>query len=309
MPRSAKPLAPSQSTPESHRSRLRDWLASQKVQRFIIVVILINAAILGLDTSPTIKAAIGPWLVRADQLCLAIFIIELLLKIYAQGRGFLRRPWNIFDSIIVGIALIPGSGSLAVLRALRVLRVFRLVSAMPKLRFVVEALMRAIPGMLSIGALLAVVFYVSAVMAATLFGPTFPQWFGNLGDSLYTLFQIMTLESWSMGIVRPVMAEHWWAPAFFVPFILLSSFTVLNLFIAVIVDSMQTIHEAEEEQAEADKAEQANAQEAGSDREDHKTSGPGPELTAQELSAQVAALRADIADLKTLLADAQGGSR
>ena len=116
---------------------------------------------------------------------------------------------------------------------------------LPRLRFIVEALLHAVPGISSIAGLMLLLFYVFAVMATGLFGEAFPQWFGSIGASMYTLFQIMTLESWSMGIVRPVMEQYPYAWLFFVPFILIATFTMLNLFIGIIVDTMQTMHEAE----------------------------------------------------------------
>ena len=115
---------------------------------------------------------------------------------------------------------------------------------MPALRRVVGGLIAALPGMSSIVVLMAMLFYVAAVMATNLFGDAFPDWFGHLGASLYTLFQVMTLESWSMGIVRPVMEAYPYAWMFFVPFILLSTYAVLNLFIGVIVSAMQEETEA-----------------------------------------------------------------
>ena len=162
---------------------------------------------------------------------------------YAFRLGFFKSAWNVFDFIVVGIALVPSSGPLAVLRALRVLRVLRLISMLPQLRLVVEALLKAIPGISSVFALMIILFYVFAVMATTMFGNHFPDWFGDIGKSMYTLFQIMTLESWSMGIVRPVMQTYPYAWVFFVPFILIATFTMLNLFIGIIVNTMQTIHE------------------------------------------------------------------
>jgi voltage-gated sodium channel len=128
-----------------------------------------------------------------------------------------------------------------VLRALRIIRVLRVVSLIPQMRAVVGALLKALPGMGSILAVLMLVFYIAAVMATKLFGETFPDWFGSIAASLFSLFQIMTLESWSMGIVRPVMEQHPGAWAFFVPFIIVTTFTVLNLFIALIVNSMQSL--------------------------------------------------------------------
>ncbi|TYL55424.1 ion transporter [Nocardioides sp. BGMRC 2183] len=225
------------------RQRAGTWVESAPVQRVIITVIVVNAVTLGLETSATVMDRVGGLIHTLDAACLIVFVAEIGLKLFAHGWRFFRDPWNVFDFVIIGIALVPASGPFSVLRALRVLRVLRLVSVLPRLRFIVEALLAAIPGIGAIGTLLALIFYVAAVMATSLFGDTFPEWFGSIGDSLYTLFQVMTLESWSMGIVRPVMEVHPWAWTFFVTFILLSSFTILNLFIAVIVDTMQTLHD------------------------------------------------------------------
>ena len=225
------------------------WIESAGMQRAIIVLILLNAAILGLETSPSVMALAGAELKLADRLILSLFVVEILIKLFGQRLAFFRNPWNAFDFAVVAIALVPASGPLAVLRVLRLLR---LISMMPKLRFVVEALLKAVPGIVSIFGLLAIMFYVFAVIATGLFGGDFPDWFGSLGASMYTLFQVMTLESWSMGIARPVMELHPYAWVFFVPFILIATFTVLNLFIAVIVNTMQTMqqeHEAHEIEA------------------------------------------------------------
>lgn len=227
------------------RERVSDWIESARIQRLIIAVIIANAFTLGLETSARAMDAAGGLIVALDRLFLAVFVVELALKIYARGRRFFADPWNVFDFVIVAVALVPGSGPLSVLRTLRVLRVLRLVSAVPRLRFIVEALLAAIPGIGAIAALLALILYVFSVMATSLFAATFPEWFGTIGRSLYSLFQIMTLESWSMGIVRPVMEVHPWAWAFFVTFILLSTFTMVNLFVAVIVDTMQAMHQRE----------------------------------------------------------------
>ena len=222
------------------RQKLIEHVEAQSTQRFIIFLILLNALILGLETSERAQQIGGPVLYWADSIILGIFALEVLVKLFAHGLRFWRNPWNVFDFLVVGIALIPGSGPFSVLRVLRLLR---LVSMVPKLRFIVEALLRAIPGIGSIIGLLALVFYVFAIIATGLFRESHPEWFGSLGASMYTLFQVMTLESWSMGISRPVMEVHPWAWAFFVPFILVATFTVLNLFIAIIVDAMQRMHE------------------------------------------------------------------
>jgi voltage-gated sodium channel len=227
------------------QSRLALFVNHRWVQQAIIGLIVINAITLGLETSQRAMDLAGDLLVVMDRAILAVFVVEMLMKLAAYGRNFWRDPWNLFDAAVISVALAPATGNLSVLRALRVLRVMRLVSVVPSMRRVVGALMSALPGMGSIIALLALLFYVFSVMATKLFGGTFPEWFGTIGASAYSLFQIMTLESWSMGIVRPVMEVHSLAWAFFVPFILITSFAVLNLFIGIIVDAMQTQHNEE----------------------------------------------------------------
>ena len=220
--------------------RIRSFVEHSATQRWITILIVLNALVLALETSPAAMAAAGGFLKLADRVILAIFVVEILLKVVGQRRDFVRDAWNHFDTIVVAIALIPATEFLSVMRALRILRVFRLISAVPSMRRVVGALLHAVPGMGSVVMLLLVIYFVFSVMATNLFADRFPEWFGNIGSSAYTLFQIMTLESWSMGIVRPVMEVYPQAWLFFVPFILITSFAVLNLFIGIIVDAMQT---------------------------------------------------------------------
>ncbi|MDE0993146.1 MAG: ion transporter [Rhodospirillales bacterium] len=226
----------------SMRDRIGIFIESDKVQISITALIVINAIVLGLETSPSVVLSYGSLLSLLDTVILAVFIIEIAIKMAYRGLGFFKNGWNVFDFLVVSIALIPASGPFAVVRALRILRVLRLLSMVPQMRTVVQAFIMAIPGMLSIVALILLIFYVSAVLATNLFGQDFPVWFGHIGRSMYSLFQIMTLESWSMGIVRPIMELYPYAWVFFVPFILLTSFAVINLFIGVIVDSMQSQH-------------------------------------------------------------------
>lgn len=233
------------------RTRIATWIESRKIQYFITGVIILNAITLGMETSDAIMAEIGDFLHILDKLALSIFVIEILLKLYGRGLGFFKDGWNIFDFIVVAIALIPASGPLAVLRSFRILRVLRLMSMVPQMRSVIQALISAIPGMFSIIGLITLIFYVSAVLTTNFYSETFSEWFGDIGASMYTLFQVMTLESWSMGIVRPVMEQHPLAWIFFVPFILVTSFAVINLFIGVIVDAMQSQHKGEAEEVEA----------------------------------------------------------
>jgi voltage-gated sodium channel len=235
--------------PESGiRARVRRLVENPVFQKAIMALIVVNAFTLGMETSPTVMAVIGPQILVLDKIVIVIFCVEIVLRLYAHGPRFFRDPWSVFDFIVVAITLTPSNDSLSVLRSLRVLRVLRLVSAVPRLRRIVAALLHAVPGVGAIGALLMLVFYVFAVITTKLFGAAFPDWFGTIGGSMFTLFQIMTLESWSMGIVRPVMETFSWAWVVFVSFIFLSSFTVLNLFIAIIIDSMQTLHEKEQQE-------------------------------------------------------------
>jgi voltage-gated sodium channel len=234
------------------RIRLARWIESGRVQSFIISVIILNALILGLETSTTVMSSFSGILTALDKLCLTIFVAELAVKIFCYRVTFWRSGWNIFDFLVVAIALVPGAGVWSVLRSLRVLRVLRLLTAIPSLRKVVAAFVHSIPGLASVMALMAIFFYTMGILATGLFGESHPQWFGSLGASLYTLFQVMTLESWSMGIVRPVMENHPWAFAFFVPFIIIATFTILNLFIGVIVSTMQELSLTPEITASAD---------------------------------------------------------
>ena len=227
------------------RTRLGAFLDGQRFSNFILGVIVLNAITLGLETSETAVSAVGPLINLVDNLCLAIFVLELVAKLYAFRFKFFRSGWNIFDFVIVGIALAPGTEGLSVLRALRIMRVLRVISVAPSLRRVVEGFVTALPGMGSVFVLMAMIFYIGAVMATKLFGASFPDWFGTLGRSGYSLFQIMTLESWSMGIVRPVMQEYPYAWAFFVPFIMVTTFAVVNLLVGLIVNSMQDAHSEE----------------------------------------------------------------
>jgi voltage-gated sodium channel len=226
------------------RQTVAAWLANPRVEAFIIGLILLNAVILGLETDPDVMAAIGPQLLALDKALLAIFVVEIAARLWVQGQRFWRDGWNIFDFTVVAIALIPASGPLAVLRALRVLRVLRLITMLPSLKRVVGAMVSAIPGMGSIVILLVLVFYVAAVMATKLFGADHPEQFGAIPTTLLTLFQLMTLDGWSGEIVKPVLEKHPYAWLFFIPFILISAFVVLNLFIGVVVSAMQAEAEA-----------------------------------------------------------------
>lgn len=238
------------------RERISKLVEHPKFTIFIATLIFINAITLGLETDTEIMRRYGFWLLWIDKIILVLFTAELLLKFYAYRFSFFRSGWNIFDFLIVSIAWLPTTGALSVLRALRILRVLRLLSVVPQMRRVISALGHSIPGMVSVMAVLCIIFYVSAVLTTKLFGshpdPNLQEWFGTVGASAYTLFQIMTLESWSMGIVRPVMEHYPYSWIFFVPFIITTSFAVLNLFIGIIVDAMQMV---QKETRQIDKSE------------------------------------------------------
>ncbi|MEU6643110.1 ion transporter [Saccharomonospora sp. NPDC046836] len=260
------------------RERLQRLVENQRFQNFIIAMIIFNAGTLALETSRGMVDSYGTLLHTLDYIALAIFVFELLAKVYVYRGDFFRDPWNIFDSVVVGIALVPATGPFAVLRALRILRVLRLVSLVPSMRKVVAGLLAAIPGMASIAALLGLIIFVASVMATKLFGGIAPEDFGDLGTSLFTLFQVMTGESWP-DIAQGIMEQAPLAWIFFIVYILVSSFAVLNLFIAVVVSAMEDqlrdeIREEEQRQA----AEQAAAN--------------------AEILTELRALRAEVAQLR-----------
>ncbi|MFJ3402856.1 ion transporter [Promicromonospora sp. NPDC090134] len=228
--------------PRTGRERLRAFLDQRWVTNLVLGVILANALVLGAEMMVGGQALVV--LRTIDHVMLGFFVLELLLRLVAYGWRFFRDPWNVFDLLVVGVAVLPVTESLSALRALRVLRVLRVISAVPALRRVVDGLLRAVPGMGAVGALLVLVMYVSAVIATGLFGKTTPEYFGSLWTSLFTLFQAMTGEAWP-DIARAVMETHPAAWIFFVLYILVVSFAVLNLFIAVIVNGMEEISEEE----------------------------------------------------------------
>jgi voltage-gated sodium channel len=266
-----------------HTGALRRLVESPRFRRLITGLIIVNAIMLGLETSDAVMARVGNTLIAADRVIVAVFVLEILAKIVVYRRDFLRDPWNLFDFTVIGLSILPATNAFSVFRAFRVLRVLRLVSAVPSMRQVVLGLLNAIPGMATTAGLLLLVFYVFAVIATELFGRTFTDWFGTLGASMYSLFQIMTLESWSMGIVRPVMEVYPWAWAFFVPFIIVTSFAVLNLFVAIIVNAMSA-------EAVAETTASAHAD-------------------TERVLEEIAALRVQIADLSAALANGSEGAR
>jgi voltage-gated sodium channel len=235
------------------QQKVEDFVDNVVVQYAIVVLIVLNAALLGLETNAEIMQAYGTELVFIDHTILGIFILELVLLIIARGTDFFKDPWSVFDFIVIAIALVPATESLSVLRALRVLRVLRLINKFDSMRKVVGGLLSCLPSLASVVSLILIIFYVSAVIATNLFGQEFPELFGGMGNTAFTLFQVMTLESWSDGIARPVMEKFPHAWIFFIFFILIATFVIVNLFIAVIVDSLTSGSSGEDNQATREK--------------------------------------------------------
>jgi len=281
-------------TENSTFTHLRDflkWLMHHRTtQRIVILLILLNAVTLGMETSPRLVAAYGDFLHQADQTILGFFIIEMIFRITAHGpKKFFSDPWSLFDFFVVAIALIPNSGELSILRTLRILRVLRLISTVPAMRRVVSALIASVSGMLSVGAILLILYYIFAVVATHLFSGYSDEYFGSIGQSMFTLFQVMTLESWT-SIARPLMQTHPYAWIFFVVYILTSTFTMLNLFVGVMVNTMGNVTSGDDESAEGVK--------------------PPPVIlnelhildSEKKIMSEIAELRKQLADLQTLLA-------
>ncbi len=247
-------------TTDHWRTNLGRWIEQGWPHRFIIGLIIANAVSLGLETSDAVMAEAGGLLRAFNVFVLVAFSTEIGIKLVAFGPRFFRSGWNVMDFLVVAISLVPAAGPLSILRSLRILRVLRLLSTVRRLRQLTESLLSAIPSIGWISFMLGLVFYVFAVIGTEIFGERFPDWFGNVGASMYTLFQIMTLESWSMGIARPVMEAFPFAWLYFVPFILISAFTILNLFIGIIVNSMQALHWEEEENRRQETEAKAHAE-------------------------------------------------
>lgn len=218
--------------------RLRNFVESRWFQGTVLCVICLNSVLFGLQTSSGMVARFGACLENVDRICLSVFVVELLLKIIVYNRRFCNDPWNIFDFFVVAVSFAPDMGMFSSVRLFRVLRVFKLISGVRHMRIILAAIVKSIPGILWASLLLVLIYYVYGILATNLFGKAFPQWFGTLGESLYSLFQIMTLESWSMGIARPVIAVFPWAWIFFVSYILCSSFVVMNIVVGIVLNSI-----------------------------------------------------------------------
>ena len=210
------------------------------VQAAIIIIIILNSLTLGLDTIKDLSYETKQFLAYFDTFVLYIYVLELVLKHIALGFKFWKNGWNIFDFIIVAMSFIPAGSSLSVLRGLRILRILRLFTSIKPLRIIVLGLMKSIPSIAWLLLMLLINFYLFAVIGTNFFGEKFPVFFGSIGKSSFTLFQVMTLESWSMSVARPIIAEFEYAFIYFVVFILINTFEMLNLFVGIIVSAMSS---------------------------------------------------------------------
>lgn len=214
----------------------------------ILAVIVLNAVVLGLETSPAVASAFGGGFLWFSYVAQAIFTIEILIRITAHSprpHRFFGDGWNNFDFLVVAIAFIPATGGLSNLaRLARLLRVTRLVSVMPDLRLIFETMVRSIPSIAHIVMLLAVFGYVYAIAGHQFFSATDPEHWGTLGTSLISLFQVLTLEDWH-EIYHEVREVHPWSWAYFISFIVIAVMVVANLAVAVIINSLEAAKEAE----------------------------------------------------------------
>ncbi|HEY5622806.1 MAG TPA: ion transporter [Gammaproteobacteria bacterium] len=224
---------------------LYQFVESDRFKRAIVALIFVSSVLLGVETVRSLPASVLDAIFTINRAILAVFVVEVVLRIAAHRLAFFRDPWSIFDFAIVVAALLSPSGPLQVLRALRILRALRLVSTISSLRRVVDGLLSAVPGIGAVMVLLLLVMYIAAVMSTLLFRDVAPENFGHLGISLFSLFQIMTLEGWS-DIATRIMAEQSWAWIFFIFYILVATVLVLNLVIGVVVSAIQSRIEADE---------------------------------------------------------------
>lgn len=219
-------------------------------QSTIIILILFNAVLVGLETYPSIYETNRHFFHFIDQTLLWLFTIEIAMRFAAEGRSFFRKGWNWFDVVIVLTGhVFVGGHFVTVLRILRVLRVLRAVTVVPSLRRLVDALIMTIPSLANILILMGIFFYIFAVIGTMLFSEISPEYFGNLQLTLLTLFQVVTLESWASGVMRPLMEFNEWVWIYFVSFVLVGTFIIFNLFIGVIVNNVEKANKEETENA------------------------------------------------------------
>jgi voltage-gated sodium channel len=283
--------------------RCRRIADSNRFQAFIFGVIVFNAIILGLETYDGLKSDAGDVLTVLNDTCLGIFVVEVLIRIAAYGRrpqDFFKEGWNVFDFVVIGAAFVPGlRGNATLLRLVRLLRVVRLVSILPELRVLIRGMLGALPPIGSMGVLALLFIYVYGMLGWILFGDELPERWGDIGNSMLTLFTVLTLEGWN-DVLYEAQEVHPWSWVFFISFVLIASLLLINILIAIIINAMESARE-EEDREELDRLNR-EAQEAGGEYDPH-----------METARRIAALKQAIEDLEAQLgietADARRSTR
>jgi voltage-gated sodium channel len=215
-----------------------------RFQYFILGVIVVGAVVIGVETSPTLTARYGAALAALEILIQVIFVVEIAVRILAhwpRPASFFADAWNVFDFSVVAVSLLPQAGAFAIVaRLARLLRVTRLVSAFPELRLIIGTMIRSIPSMGHVILLLSILLYVYSVIGFHVFRATDPAHWGSLGRALLTLFQMLTLEGW-VDIQAAVLETHPWAWVYFSSFVFVAVFVVVNLFIAVVLNNLESV--------------------------------------------------------------------
>lgn len=231
---------------ENVQRRCADIAEASWFGHTVTVVILLNALVVGLDTSRYLHDNFQHVFHSINDVVLYLFIVEALIKMmstFPRSDRYFRDGWNVFDFTIIVFCLIPATGQLATIaRLARVLRVLRLVSVLPHLRMLVTALMRSIPGMFNIVLLMSIIFYVYGVAGYHLFHEVDPTHWRTLGISLLSLFRIVTLEDWT-DIMYTALEHFWWAWAYFLSFVIVGTFVIINLFIGIVITNVQEARE------------------------------------------------------------------
>ena len=277
--------------PESIARRCRTIAESQRFQGFIFAVIAFNAVVLGLETYDGIKADFGGTLSVLNDACLGIFVVEVIIRIASYGRrpqDFFKEGWNVFDFVVIGAAFLPGlRANATLLRLVRLLRVVRLVSVLPELRVLIRGMLGALPPIGSMGVLALLFIYVYGMLGWILFGDDLPARWGDIGDSMLTLFTVLTLEGWN-EVLYEAQEVHPWSWVFFISFVLIASLLLINILIAIIINAMESAREEEdrEELVRMNK----EAEEAGGEYDPHL-----------ETARRISALKQAIDDLEAQL--------
>lgn len=252
------------------RVSLRGMVDSVVFESVILAAILVNTIALGFETSLSMMARHGRALHIIDRVCLCVFMVELLLRFAAYNKDFFRSGWNVFDLVVIALSLVPEFPTFTVFRILRAFRIartarairiikafkgaraLRLVSSVKRLRTIFRAIVLSIPGIAWTVTLLLLFFYIYAIIGVELFRDILPDKFGALGEAMFTLFQVMTFESWSEMVARPIMKVYSPAWLYFISFVVITAFTIMNVVVGIVVDSIYTVSREDGKKAEGD---------------------------------------------------------